>query len=42
MKIQLKYELLSEEFMELEVDHGVNDDAKYGQKRTQALEAGSC
>lgn len=40
VKIQLEYELLSGEFMELEVDHGVSSDAKYGQKRTQTLEAG--
>ncbi|MFC3882031.1 IS4 family transposase [Bacillus songklensis] len=40
VKIQLEYDLLSGEFMELEVDHGVSSDAKYGQKRTKTLEAG--
>jgi hypothetical protein len=40
VKIQLEYDLLSGEFMELEVAHGVSNDAKYGQLRTQTLEAG--
>lgn len=40
VKIQLEYDLLSREFMELEVGYGVSNDAKYGQIRTQTLEAG--
>jgi hypothetical protein len=40
IKIQLEYDLLSGEFMEIDVDHGVSNDAKYGQRRTQTLEAG--
>ncbi|MFB9760255.1 transposase [Ectobacillus funiculus] len=31
VKIQLEYDLLSGEFMELEVDYGVSNDARYGQ-----------
>ncbi|MCM3734999.1 IS4 family transposase [Bacillus cytotoxicus] len=40
VKIQLEYELLSGEFLEMEVDHGTSNDAKCGQEQTKTLQAG--
>ncbi|MDG4658549.1 IS4 family transposase [Ectobacillus antri] len=40
VKIQLEYDLLSGEFLALEVGHGVSNDAKYGQFRTETVEEG--
>ncbi|MCP8971387.1 IS4 family transposase [Ectobacillus ponti] len=40
VKIQLEYELLSGTFLELEANHGVSSDAKYGQTRIATLQPG--